>query len=125
MFERLENLIPDMINKNLPEQDHQRHARNLRQGSMIIWREDVEGDSHKLGFVQTNQDPIGVKSRVKAKKFVRQGNVNVLQSSKNVHKPRSVTWKEPVSDLRHKEKSEDQGWITVSRRRSVTKKGEV
>jgi hypothetical protein len=32
--------------------------------------------------------------------------VNVLQSSKNVHKPRSVTWKEPVSDLRHKEKSE-------------------
>jgi hypothetical protein len=52
----------------------------------------VKGDSRKLGFVQTNQDPIGVKPRVKAKKFVRQGNVNGPQSSKNVHKPKSVTW---------------------------------
>jgi hypothetical protein len=72
-----------------------------------------------------NQDPIGVKPRVKAKKFVRQGNVNILQSLKNVHKARSVTWKEPVSNLRHKEKADNQGWITVSRRRNMIKKGEV
>jgi hypothetical protein len=50
-----------MINKNLPKQDHLKHARNLLSGSMIVWREDVEGDSQKLGFVQNNQDPMRVK----------------------------------------------------------------
>jgi hypothetical protein len=38
----------------------------------------VEGDRRKLGFVQTNQDSIGVKpTRVKWKKFVRQETVNI------------------------------------------------
>jgi hypothetical protein len=44
LFERSENLIPDMLNKNLPEEDHLRHARSLLRGTMICWREDVGED---------------------------------------------------------------------------------
>jgi hypothetical protein len=44
LFKKSENLIPDMLNKNLPEEDHLRHAENLLHGSMICWREDVGED---------------------------------------------------------------------------------
>jgi len=37
------NLIPDVFTKNLPERDHLAHAKNLRSGSMVHWREDVGG----------------------------------------------------------------------------------
>jgi hypothetical protein len=55
LFEKSENLVPDMLNKNLPEEDHLRHAENLLRGSMICWREDVGEDGiRRLSFVQRN-----------------------------------------------------------------------
>jgi hypothetical protein len=59
LFERSENLIPDMLNKNLPEEDHQRHARSLLRGTMICWREDVGEDGlRRLSFVQRNPSTV-------------------------------------------------------------------
>jgi hypothetical protein len=53
LFERSENLVPDMINKTFPEEDHLRHAQSLLRGTTICWREDVGEDGlRRLSFVQ-------------------------------------------------------------------------
>jgi hypothetical protein len=104
LFEKPENLLPDMLNKNLPEEDHLRHAENLLRGSMICWREDVGEDGlRRLAFVQQNQ-------RSKTKSGSGTQGVNGVTRSSTV----------PGPDENHLEKSSQDGekWITVANKKS-------
>jgi hypothetical protein len=127
-FERSENLIPDMLNKNLPERDHLRHAKNLLGGSMIVWREDVRGGSRKLGFIQSNQDLQSTVMKQDQDRTVEYRKKNEARSesvinelaSVNANKRRSVTW-DPNIIIKDKRKRND-GWITVTRRNGNRRK---
>jgi hypothetical protein len=103
LFERSENLVPDMINKNLPEEEHLRHAQSLLRGTMICWREDVGEDGlRRLAFVQRNP------STVRAN--------GTKGSSKTRSKTESSTVTGP-DELSSKDSSQNQGeWITVTNR---------
>jgi hypothetical protein len=54
LFEKSENLVPDMLNKNLPGEDHLRHAESLLRGSMTCWTEEDVGEDGlwRLSFIQ-------------------------------------------------------------------------
>jgi hypothetical protein len=52
LFEKSENLVPDMLNKNLPEEDHLQHAKSLLHGSINCWSEDVAGISPSPNKIQ-------------------------------------------------------------------------
>jgi hypothetical protein len=104
LFERSENLVPNMLNKNLPEEDHLRHAQGLLQGTMICWREDVGEDGlRRVSFVQRNPSK------------VRRDKAN---GTKGSIKDRSSTVNGP-NVLSSRNTSQNQGeWITVTKKRS-------
>jgi hypothetical protein len=54
LFEKSGNLVPDMLNKNLPGEDHLQHAESLLRGSMICWTEEDVGEDGlwRLSFIQ-------------------------------------------------------------------------
>jgi hypothetical protein len=52
-YDKSENLLPDILSKNLALRLFDRHQRSLQYGKMITWREDVGDDrQRRLGFVQ-------------------------------------------------------------------------
>jgi hypothetical protein len=54
-YEKSEQLVPDLLSKNLALRLYDRHQRALQLGTMIVWREDVGDDRLcRLGFVQTD-----------------------------------------------------------------------
>jgi hypothetical protein len=104
LFEKSENLLPDMLNKNLPEEDHLRHAENLLRGSMICWREDVGEDGlRRLAFVQRNQ-----RSKTKSGSGT-QGGGGMTQSS---------TLAGPDENHLEKRSQDEEKWITVANKKS-------
>jgi hypothetical protein len=109
LFKKSENLVPDMLNKNLPEEDHLRHAESLLLGSMICWKEDVgeDGPWH-LSFIQQN---------LRSKKTETGGGTQVSYMTR---------WSSTVSvsDENHLEKcSQDaRKWITVMSKKKTSKR---
>jgi hypothetical protein len=56
-YEKSENLLPDLLSKNLALRLFDRHQRSLQYGKMITWREDVGDDrQRRLGFVQGDHE---------------------------------------------------------------------
>jgi hypothetical protein len=54
-YEKSEQLVPDLLSKNLALRLFDGHQRALQLGTMIVWREDVGDDRlRRLGFVQTD-----------------------------------------------------------------------
>jgi hypothetical protein len=109
LFEKSENLVPDMLNKNLPEEDHLRHAENLLRGSMICWREDVGEDGiRRLSFVQRNPRS-------------KTGNGGIQGSGMT---RRSSTFSGPDENYLEKRSQGQEKWITVKNKR-VSKRSKV
>jgi hypothetical protein len=44
LYEKTDQLTPDMLSKNLSQQTFQKHQQHLQLGSMMTWREDVGDD---------------------------------------------------------------------------------
>ena len=57
-YEKSNNLVPDLLSKNLAQEAFDRHQRSLQFGTMIAWREDVGDDRlRRLAFVQGDTSP--------------------------------------------------------------------